>query len=163
MKQGKQLFALEVILLTVLFGVTIHAPFVVYTGSLWPEIALEIKAWKELLLVVAGVLSLFLIHKNNDWRTLLSDRLVQLALGFMALHLILIPFTYTGLLPTVAGLMIDLRFIVFMLLCLVAARYSKNFTINAVKVVAAGALIVISFGLLQLTVLPDNVLSWYWL
>ncbi len=146
-------------LLAVLFLIVIHAPLAVGFGSLFPDIATPIKAWKEIVLSVLGVLSIVLIHQHKLWRTVLYDKILLLCLLFIDLHLLMALMGLDDTSPVVAGLMIDLRFIVMFMLMYVLVLIKPGALRYVIRTVAAGAAIVVGFGLLQITVLPDNVLS----
>lgn len=146
-------------ILVVLFGVVVHAPISVYLGMQLPELAVGIKAWKEILMSVLGLAALALLTKRGLWRPLLREWLVRVALAYIVLHIILAVSMPDDLRSQVAGLMIDLRFVAFFLLAYVAVRLRPDGLAKMLKTVVAGALVVLGFGLLQITVLPDNVLA----
>ena len=146
-------------IMLVLLGVVVHAPLSVYFGQLIPAAALGIKAWKELVLLALVVLAIVLISQRKLWKPLLNDRLMQLCLGFAGLHLLLLPFMAQGLLPAVAGLMIDLRFIAFFMVCFVLSRLDPKAFKVLLKTVVVGAVVVVGFGVLQVMVLPKDILA----
>jgi hypothetical protein len=146
-------------LLAVLFLIVVHAPLAVGFGSLLPDYATPIKAWKEIALGLLAIVAIILIQRHNLWHAVLHNRLLLLCMVFIDVHLL---FALTGLddtSPVVAGLMIDLRFIVMFMLMYVLVLIRPDSLRRIIRVVAAGAVVVIGFGLLQVTVLPDNVLS----
>lgn len=145
-------------LAVVLFGVVLHAPLSVGLGEVWPDAALVVKSWKELLLGLAALLLVVILTTKKQWKVLHTP-LVYIAAGFTVLHLLLVPVFYTGLQATLAALLINLRFVVMFILVYAAVRLlpkTKNFFIS---VAAAGVLIVAAFGVLQVTVLPKDILS----
>lgn len=146
------------ILLVIFGGIVLHAPLIVALGTVWPDYSLAIKAWKEILMLLAGVILLFLLYKKRKFR-LLKDPLVLACVAYAALHLVLIPFSYGGAVPVVAGLMIDLRYILFFVLVYLALKLYPNYAKTFIKVGIAGALIVLVFALLQVFVLPKDVLK----
>ena len=74
-------------LLLIIFGlIVLHAPLIVVVGSHWPSLALGIKAWKELLMIIALVLLAVAVTQRGQWRTLLKDNLIRLMLAFAVLH-----------------------------------------------------------------------------
>jgi hypothetical protein len=148
----------ELGLLVILFGVILHAPLSVGFGSLWPEYAISIKAWKEILLGILAVVAAVLLTKQRLWHGLMRHRLIMLSGAFIALHLLLALFTGDDIVPIVAGLMIDLRFVAMFMLMYVLILVRPQALRRIVMVVAAGAGAVIGFGLLQITILPDDVL-----
>lgn len=145
-------------LLAVLLGIVLHAPFSVAVGHVAPPFAELAKVWKELLLTVLSLVALALVTRQNLWRQVLSDRVIQLSLGLIAVHLLLVPFAGGDLRSIVAGLMIDLRFIVIFILMYVLLLIQPDARRSLLRVTATGAVIVLGFGLLQVTVLPDDAL-----
>lgn len=146
-------------LLWVLFVIVLHAPLSVGLGQLFPDYAAPIKAWKEVLFALLAVIGAVVVTRRQLWRPILSSRLVQLALGFMILHGVLAVFTFHNLAMTLAGLLIDLRFIAVFVLMYGLILLRPAAINRLMKVVAAGAVIVVGFGVLQITVLPDDILS----
>jgi O-antigen ligase len=57
-----------------------------------------------------------------------------------------------------AGLMIDLRYILYFVLVYAAVRLDRAFRRPFIIVAAAGAALVVGFAILQVTVLPDDIL-----
>ncbi|AHB42142.1 hypothetical protein RAAC3_TM7C00001G0280 [Candidatus Saccharibacteria bacterium RAAC3_TM7_1] len=159
MKNTHLLAIYRIGLLVVLFGVVLHAPLSVWLSSLWPDYTELIKAWKEILLFGLAVIAVILLTKEREWRRLLRVRLVQLSIGFILLHLLLLPVFWQGLAPSVAGLMIDLRFIAVFLLFYALTLLDPGALRSLVKTTAVGAVIIVGFGLLQITVLPDDFLA----
>lgn len=147
------------ILLVIFGGIVLHAPLTVALGTIWPDYSLIIKAWKEILMVVAGLIMLILLYKSRRFN-LLKDPLVMACLVYGALHLALIPVFNTGTTPVLAGLMIDLRYIVFFVLVYIALKLYPGYTRIFVKVGIAGALVVLIFALLQVFVLPNDFLKY---
>ena len=146
-------------LLAVLFLIVVHAPLAVGFGGLFPDIATPIKAWKEIVLGGLGVLSIVLIHQHKLWRAVLYDKVLLLCLLFIDLHLLMALMGLDDTSPVIAGLMIDLRFIVMFMLMYVLVLIKPGALRYIIRTAAAGAVVVIGFGLLQITVLPDNILS----
>lgn len=137
----------------------LHAPFIVGMETLFPDHELLIKSWKEILLVIAAVLALALIAQKNLWR-LFKQPIVIIAISYGVLHILMLPLLWNGLLPSIAGLMIDLRFVLFFLLVYLAMQLYPAFRRIFLQVGVAGAAIFVSFALLQVVVLPPDVLSY---
>ena len=136
-----------------------HAPLSVGLGTLWPNYDLLIKSWKEILMLIAGVIAIFLLYKTKQMR-LLRDPII-VAIGIYAvLHLILLPYNNGGLASSAAGLMIDLRYLFFFALVYIAMRLYPSYRKMFIKVGVAGALIVLIFALLQVFILPYDVLKY---
>ena len=146
-------------LLLVLFGVVVHAPLSVWLSGFWPDYTELIKAWKEIVLFGLAIIAALLLMRDGKWKQLLNSRLVQLSLGYIVLHLLLLPLFWHGLMPAVAGLMIDLRFVAAFLLFYILVMFDHGALSKIVKTIVIGAGVVVGFGLLQITVLPDDILT----
>lgn len=147
------------ILLVVAGGIVIHAPLTVWLGTIWPSHDLLIKSWKELLMGVALVLLIIAAIRRHRVTDFLSDRLMQLCLVYAGLHLVMMMVFQNALQTAGAGLLIDLRFILYFVLVygtlLLYPSYKKLF----ISVFVYGAIIVIGFAALQFFVLPKDILS----
>ncbi|NTW61787.1 hypothetical protein HGB24_03860, partial [Candidatus Saccharibacteria bacterium] len=133
------------ILVTIFGGIVLHAPMSVGLGVLFPQVSLVIKAWKEILLIIAGILAIILMHQNRRFDIL--RRPIMIAVGLFGLwHLILLFWQPTGLLSAIAGLIIDLRYILFFGLMYIAMNLYPDYKRLFVKVGLIGALVVLIFG-----------------
>lgn len=147
------------ILLVIFGGIVLHAPLSVGLGTLLPDHTLFIKSWKEILLGIALLLAVLLISRRRAWRQF-NTPLFWLIGSFAVLNVLLIPLFYTGVASTVAGLFINLRFLLFFVLVYVALRlYPQTYKLF-VRVFIAGALVVVGFAVLQATVLSHDVLKY---
>jgi hypothetical protein len=147
------------VLLIVFAGIVLHAPFSVAFSTLLPDYELLIKSWKEILLGVALVLMLVMLTKQKRWSVLLQPLFICIA-AFAVINVALIPVFYTGPDATLAGLLINLRYLLFFTLVYVAVLLYPNYIRLFIKVFAAGVVIVLIFAVLQLTVLPDDILKY---
>jgi hypothetical protein len=158
MKSGWLTRIVAGILLVIFGGIAVHAPFIVGMETLFPNYGLLIKSWKEMLMVLALVLIAVLVIRQNKWRALARDRIVQMAAVYGALHLLIALALLQGPAATVVGLAIDLRYILFFVLVYtlltIAPEYKKYF----LKAGLMGAIIIVGFGVLQLF-LPADILS----
>lgn len=145
-------------LLAIIFLVVLHAPFSVLAGSLLPEQATILKAWKEIMLAVLGLCAVMLVTRNHVWGELLRSWAIRLSLAFIGLHILLALILGGDADSIVAGLMIDLRFAAMFLLVYILAMLRSGALRRILLSVAAGAVAVLGFGLLQITVLPDDIL-----
>lgn len=152
----RTIFAL---MLIIFCGVVFHAPLSVGFGTLFPDFALAIKAWKELLLVVLCLLVVVEVSRQKMWKTLLDDWLIRLSLLFAAMHFLLVPFMWHGAEVVVAGLMIDLRFIAYFVAVYSMIKLYPMWRRPLLIGGAVSAVLSMLFGLLQVTVLPHDVLS----
>lgn len=146
------------ILLVVFGGIVLHAPFSVGFGMLFPEYDLVIKSWKEILLGLALVLTVYIITKNKAWGRF-NTVVFWLIGGYALLNLALIPVFNLGFEQTVAGLLINLRYLLFFVLVYVALTLYPQLYKLFIKVFLIGAGVVIGFAVLQLTVLPYDALK----
>jgi len=120
MKQKTFEYYYAVTLATVLFLVWFHAPIAVGVGSIFPSAELYIKAWKEIALGILFVGAIVWVTKNELWRQLLASRLLQVVLGLAILHLLIAVVLFDNWQSVLAGLVIDLRFLLVFSLALSA-------------------------------------------
>jgi hypothetical protein len=159
---GKKLSILDALfvgLLLVIFGgIVLHAPVSVGLSTIWPQHDLLIKSWKEILLGVALVLAVIILTVRKQW-PIIQTKIIYLIALFGALNLLLIPLFYTGFESTIAGLFINLRFLLFFVLVYVAIKlYPRAYRLFFITFIA-GALVVTVFAILQVTVLPHDILK----
>ena len=147
------------ILLVIFGGIVLHAPISMGLGALWPNYSLLIKSWKEILMLVAGLITLFLLYKNKKI-SLLRDP-IMIAIGVYALlHLALLFYANQGLKASLTGLVIDLRYVLFFGLVYIALHLYPNYKKLFINVGIIGAFIVVIFAVLQVFVLPYDVLKY---
>lgn len=147
-------------LLAILLLVVLHAPISVWLGTIWPEQQTLIKAWKEILLAVLAIMAVVLITKAKLWQKVIHTPVILLAIAYIDLHLIMALVFGGEKVALVAGLMIDLRFIVIFILMYILVLLRPQSLRRIFMTTAVGAGIVIGFGLLQITVLPDDALKY---
>ena len=145
------------LLVVVLFGVVLHAPLSVGLGSLWPDASLLLKSWKEVVMGVAGVLLVVILTTSKRW-PIFKNTVFYLIIGFAAVQLALIPLFYNGLEATLAGILINLRYFLAFTLVFAAIRLFPRAIPLFLATFAAGATGFLVFGLLQVTVLPHDIL-----
>lgn len=146
------------LLLMVLGFIVIHAPLTVWVGTQWPALALAVKAWKEVMIVLAAVLLAVALYRTRSLKSFISRPLIAAALTYIALHIFMIGLYPQGAQATIAGLMIDARYVLYFVavygFLLLYPQYKHSFF----KVGVVGAAIVVGFALLQ-TVLPKETLG----
>lgn len=147
------------ILLVIFGGIVLHAPLSVGLGTLFPSADFLIKAWKEILMLIAGLIMLVVLQRKKRW-DILTRPLVLLIAGYALLHLLLLPLYPQGLLSAVSGLFIDLRYLLFFVLVYVALSLYPSMRRTFIITFLAGAFIVASFALLQVFVLPRDILKY---
>lgn len=145
------------LLLVILALIVVHAPITMFVGSQFPEISTGIKAWKELLMIVAASLLLVRFPKQIS-RNVRKDLIVGLGALYLALHIMLALPATNGALAAIAGLMIDLRYIVYFLLVYIFLQQRPKYFNLFWRTALAGAAIVLGFLLMQF-VLPVDFLK----
>lgn len=147
------------LLWVVLVFVVVHAPLSVWLGSQFPAFELAIKSWKEIIFLLLLPVGFWLATKHSLWNELKRDVLVQLLAAFVVLHMLMAVIMPTNVEALVAGLFIDLRFAIFFLLLTVAVRVLPRMRWWYVmgSVVMAGFSML--FSLLQVFLLPKDVLA----
>ncbi|MDN5275147.1 MAG: rane protein of unknown function [Candidatus Saccharibacteria bacterium] len=146
------------ILIVIFAGIVIHAPLSVWLGTLFPDQSLLIKSWKEILIVIAALLAITIISRRRVWRLVVGDQVCQLIAAYIVLHLVLAVVFRRGLLVTMAGLAIDLRYVVFFGLMYVAVKLLPQYRRRLLWTGVIGACVVVGFATLQL-LLPVDILS----
>jgi hypothetical protein len=151
--------SLVALLLVIAGGIVLHAPLTVWLGTTWPSVDLIIKSWKELLMGLALVLLIVMAARRKMIGTFLDDRLIQLSLIYAGLHFVMMSVFQNGLQSAGAGLLIDLRFVLYFVLVYGTVKLLPNSRRAFIVVFASGAMIVLGFALLQLFVLPRDILA----
>lgn len=157
-KLGKLYIAL---LLIVFGGIVLHAPLSVAFSTIFPSYELIIKSWKEILIIISAVLLIVILSRKRQF-SLLKDPILLVIGAYIALHLVTALFTLGSggsLLSVAGGLLIDLRYVMYFALIyaglLLFPSQRKNFLI----VFMFGASVVMVFAILQVFVLPVDILS----
>lgn len=140
-------------------GILLHTPANVGLGVIFPDFSLLIKSWKEILMVIAGLIAVYLLIANKRLG-LLKDPIIVLIMTYVVLHLTLSILIGGEISSKLAGLAIDLRYVVFFGLVYVALKLWPNYRSLFVKVGIAGALLVVVFAILQVFVLPKDILKY---
>ncbi len=147
------------ILLFIFGGIVLHAPITVCLSTLWPQYELLFKSWKEILMLLAGVIALYLLYVNKKMQ-ILRDPIIFVIGGYGVLHLVMMGYNFTGVSSSLAGLAIDLRYVLYFGLVYIAMRLYPEYRQMFIKVGAVGALIVFIFAILQVFVLPYDILKY---
>jgi len=161
-KQHKQLVLGKIyvgILLVIFGGIVLHAPFSVAVGTLFPSHSLLIKSWKEILMLVAGVIAIFLLYKTKKTK-ILCDPIILIIAAYAVLHLVLLTYNFQGVSASLAGLAIDLRYILFFALVYITINLYPEYRKIFIRVGIAGALVILIFALLQVFILPHDILKY---
>lgn len=147
------------LLVIVAVGVVVHAPLMVWLSTVWADGANYAKAWKEILTAVALVAVVVAAYRRGKVRELLQDRLVQLSLAYAVLHFVVLGILWNGVEQAQAGLLIDLRYVLYFVVLYMLLRLEPGYVKWLLKAYAAGAVVVLGFAVLQATVLPRDVLA----
>jgi hypothetical protein len=149
-----------VVILAVIFGgIVLHAPLSVGLGTLLPDYSLLIKSWKEILIIVASLLAIIILRRKKQTAILKEPLMIGIGI-YLAIHFLSL-FLFGGeASATAAGLAIDARYIVYFVLVFVAMRLCPTYKSTFVKVGIVGALVVTVFAILQVFVLPPDVLQY---
>lgn len=135
-----------------------HAPLSVYLGKFFePSI---IKAWKEILLIVTVPVIIYLVWRAKLVGKLSQDILLQLIFGYALLHLILLILIPTDPYQKIAGLSIDLRYLLFFVLIFSIVILRPSLRQVFIKITAIAGSISLLFATLQATLLPSDVLKY---
>lgn len=153
---GRIIVILEVV---ILIGVTLHAPATVWLGTIFPAADEFIKSWKELLMGLCLLLLIGYVSRYKKWHELWADWVIRLSGIYALLHIVLLSWQPTGVMAASAGLMIDLRYVLFFVLVYVTARYIAGTRRLLLIGAGIGAAVVIGFGALQVLLLPDDILG----
>ncbi len=160
MKKETWLFKLYIGILLAVFGlIVLHAPLTVYFGTIFPDFDLLLKSWKEILLIVAMPIGIYLAVQSGVAKKMKKDYLFWAILAYALLHLLLLFIFMPSLQQLLAGLAIDLRYILFFTLVFIALSIRPHYRKTFLMVGLTGTLFIISFALLQIFVLPPDILS----
>lgn len=142
----------------VLAGVCLQAPIAVLADVNLPDYALIIKAWKEILLGVAGLLLVVELGKSGRWREFLYDKLLYLCLAVAVINLGLMLTIPNNQMSEYAALLVNLRiYFIFSIFYILVKIYPAAKQV-LLKFVGVGMAVVCIFSLLQVMVLPKDIL-----
>jgi len=138
------------LLLAVLGLIVLHAPLTVWLGTVVPDYSLAIKAWKEVLITLATLLVAAGLWLSGKWRAFVNQPLVVLALVYIALHIFMLGIYPQPFSNTVAGLLIDLRYVAYFAVVLGFLTLYPKYKGAFIRIGVAGAVIVVGFAVLQM-------------
>lgn len=143
----------------IIFGLIIfHAPLTVWLGALMPDHVLLIKAWKEILMLAISVCLIIFVALKKDTKRFFSDKLIYIPLIYILLHLVMAVILNGNKQQTIAGLMIDLRYIVFFILVYITVQYFPRIRRYILVTFSGASVASIIFALLQVFIIPKNFL-----
>lgn len=156
----EKLEKLYLVLLAVVFGgIVLQAPISVGFGTLLPHFDLWIKSWSEILMVVAVIMVLPILRSRHQTTILQEPLMIGLGV-YTAFHIVALAMFDGSLQSTLAGLAIDLRYILFFALLYIAMRLYPDYKSVFIKIGVIGALVVTIFALLQAFFLPADILKY---
>lgn len=146
-------------LLVAVFGlIVVHAPLTVWLGTVFPDQAVALKAWKEVLIVIAAILVGAQLWRQGALTSFMRRPVVVLVALYAVLHVVMIGIYPQPFQATVAGLLIDLRFVAFFAVMYGFLTLYPRYRHLFVCVGIVGACVVVGFAALQLA-LPKDALS----
>lgn len=146
-------------ILLLIFGlIVLHAPLTVIAGTLFSAASDLVKSWKEILMVVLAAIGAILVTKHRAWPSLTRDKLFWVIVSYVVLHFVTIALMPRGVAATLAGLAIDLRYILYFALVYIALQLYPLVRPLFVKVGVIGAAVVTGFATLQYF-LPKDILT----
>jgi general stress protein CsbA len=122
------------------------------------------RLWKEYLVFLIGLGAIGLLVTDRKMASRIIKTKLSWVIGaYVALELVMaliahLSHTVSGK-ALAYGMLDDLRFLAFFIICWVAASYSKRLNNIWYKLIIWPAVIVVGFGLLQMSVLPINFLA----
>lgn len=151
------------ITLIILFAMPFHALLTVWASSIIGGHYITLRLWKEVLLLLCIIGTLYLITTDHKIRThTLSRRLVWLILAYMLLNVVwgLLALNQHDVSAKALGygLIVNLRFLAFFLVTWAVALRMSRLRSHWQWIVYWPAMGVAAFGLLQIFVLPHDFL-----
>lgn len=139
-----------------------HAFFTTWAGSNFGHLDL-FRIWKELLLVPIGLVSLWLLYKDQQsFKWLKRTGLFYLILGYIGLHILLGALAFAhhrvNASALIYALLSNLRPVIFFVICLAVAARSNWLFRHWKQLILIPAAIVVVFALLQHFVLQPDFL-----
>lgn len=121
------------------------------------------RLWIEDLVFIIGLGVIWLLITDHQMaKQIVKNKLSWVIGGYVILELIMALAAHLNRSVSAKalayGMLDDLRFLAFFIICWVAALYSKKLNNIWYKIVLIPAVIVVGFGLLQMSVLPANFL-----
>jgi O-Antigen ligase len=147
------------IILVIFAGIVFHAPLIASVGNILPAYDIYVKSWKEFLMGIAAILAVYIMLRKKQTNILRRPILIILGV-YSAVHILLVPVIWQGVMPTIAGLFIDLRYVLFFILVYIAISLYPSAKRYYLITFFAGAFIVCVFALLQVFVLPRDILAY---
>ena len=143
----------------IIAGLAIHTPVSVWLGTQLPMAGDGIKAWKEIIMGACLLLLVVVVSKQRMWTELARDTIIRIVAAYGVLHILLLMWRHQGFEAAVAGMLIDLRYVLFFVLVYVTVKLYPRARRVLISAAVASAAIIIGFACLQVTVLPKDILA----
>ncbi len=162
-KQSKLSLALVFIIAAVILLLPFHAFLTVWFASNFGHYTAA-RLWKEGLVFIAGLVVIYWLITDKRVRTkIFSAKINWLILAYVVLDLLLAVVAYkrkeVSAKALAYGLLVDLRFLAMFIICFALAIKTKLLSNYWQQLILWPAAIVVIFGLLQMSILPSNVLQ----
>ena len=147
----------------VLVLIAFHAVLTVWLGSTFGHYT-AFRLWKEVILALCIVPVCWIALRNPDiFKQFIKNRTMQVIAAYIVLQLLAGVLAYVfeqvGLKAVVYGVLLNVRFLLFFLLCAFVANRSDWLRVHWRTIILVPSIVVIVFGLLQFFVLPGDFLK----
>lgn len=161
--KGKAVYLLLGLIAVVIVLLPFHAFMSVWAASIFGHYTL-LRLWKEFLILIAGFIVIGLFFADKQIRTTIFKNKLTWLIGAYVVLDFLIGYVAYGNHQVSAkalayGLLDDLRFLAFFIICWAAALNTQYLNKRWQKIVLWPAAVVVAFGVLQMSVLPAGFLS----
>lgn len=147
------------LLLAIMGGIVLHTPVTLWLSINLPGYELLIKSWKEILMGMAAVLLTISVIQKSRLGEFARDKLLLLTILIAAVHMLYVVIFNNNQTSEFAGILIDLRFYLYFALVYSYLRLYPGDAKLFIATFFAGAAIVTVFALLQIFVLPKDILA----
>ncbi len=145
----------------ILVSMPFHALLTTWIGSNVGNL-LVWRAWKEVLLMLLAAGGLYLFFSDKALREKIWSRLVNKLIALYAAWLIFVSLLLSRDVDALAqGLAINLRFLLFFVLVQIVFYYRPIKRDLLFKIILIPSVFVVTFGLMQLFLLPRDFLQWF--
>jgi hypothetical protein len=150
-------------LAAIFIGLPFHAFLITYAGAHLPSgVTTALRYWKEIILLGMAIFAATLMVRDKHIRQqLLHDRLMWLFVVFASIHLVMLMVFGAAPFAALLAFKINLGFLALYLIISTTQGLNPPKTTTVIKLILIPASIVGLFGLLQLTVLPRDVLQYF--
>lgn len=152
----------SIAVLVVMAVIPFHAFITVWAASNVGHYT-ALRLWKEVILLVCSLAALYLVLFDVKIRTkTFTRRLLRILLAYVVVTIVWAVLAYArdmvSLKAAAYGCLLNLRFLLFFVICWALAVRTTRLHRSWMKVVMIPAAVVVGFGLLQILVLPHDFL-----